>query len=171
MLNRRNITLLSFALGFAVLFIGVWFLATLPNISTRGFLIWLFLPWAVGSIITSQGLLVCLLSRVELRTALPVIAAHSVLVIATAIFIFCLFVFDRYLPSYPTLRLSSFELATVGLSFAFLYSLFRLSRLPFYRSCTSGWHLWKYFILFGLSLGSVIFFGMMLIFLPFLSFG
>ena len=51
MLNRRNITLLSFALGFAVLFIGVWFLATLPNISTRGFLIWLFLPWAVGAII------------------------------------------------------------------------------------------------------------------------
>ncbi len=171
MLNRRNITLLSFGLGFAALFIGIWFLAALPGISSRRFLVWLILPWAVGSIITSHGFLVCLLSRVELRTTLPVIAVHSALVVAAAVLIFWIFVFDHYLPSFSFLRLTGFELAVVGLSLVFLYSLVRLSRLPFYRSCTSGWRLWKYFILFGFSLGSEIFFGMTLVFLPFLSFG
>lgn len=166
MLNRRNITLLLFALGFAAFFIGIWFIPPPRGFLPWEFLTWLILPWAVGSIIASHGFLVFLLSRVELRTTLPVIAVHSVLVIGAAILIFWFFVFDHYLPSFSFLRLTGFELAIVGLSLVFLYSLVRLSRLPFYRSCTSGWRLWKYFILFGFSLGSEIFFGMMSAFLP-----
>ena len=166
MLNRRNITLLSFALGFVAFFIGIWFLTALPGLSSREFLTWLISPWAVGSIIASQGFLVCLLSRVELRTALPVITVHSALVIATAILIFCYFVFGHHIPDYASLRLTNLALTFVGLSLVFLYSLVRLSRLPFYRSCTSGWRLWKYFLLFGFSLGSAIFFGMMSFIMP-----
>jgi len=166
MLNRRNITLLVFGLGFAAFFIGIWFVPPPRGFLPWEFLTWLILPWAVGSIITSHGFLVCLLSRVELRTTLPVIAVHSVLVIATVILVFCYFAFGRYIPHYPSLRLTVLALTVVGLPLAFLYSLARLSRSPFYRSCTSGWRLWKYFILFGFSLGSAIFVGMMSFALP-----
>lgn len=168
MLNRRNTALLSFALGFPAFFIGIWFVPLPRAFLPWEFFPWLILPWAAGSIITSHGFLLCLLSRVELRTTLPVIAVHSALVIVGAVLVFCYLIFGRYIPNYPSLRLTNLALTFVGLSLVFLYSLVRLSRLPFYRSCTLGWRLWKYFILFGFSLGSAIFFGIMSAVLPFM---
>ena len=167
MLSRRDTTLLLFALGFAAFFIGIWFLPALPGVSYKKLFPWLILIWTVGSIITLQGCLVCLLSRVELRTALPVIAVHSALVFVDAILVFCYFAFGRYILNYSSLHPTNSILAVVGLSLALLYSLAWLSRLPFYRSCASEWHLWKYFIVFGYSLGSAIFFGIMSFGLPF----
>ena len=105
MLSRRDTTLLLFALGFAAFFIGIWFLPALPGVSYKKLFPWLILIWTVGSIITFQGCLVCLLSRVELRTALPVIAVHSALVFVDANLVFVILLsgatFSIILPCIP----------------------------------------------------------------------
>ncbi len=165
-MKNRNAASWGFGLGFAVFFFGVWLLP-IPREAVYEQILLRAAVWAVGSIVTAHGILFCLLSGSDPGAKLQATAAQSVLAVISAITIFGCLVLLRSVSNQSIVYLNvGLLLGLIAIHGIIFLLWFRLARRSFYRACTAQWGVWQYLALAGLSLGSAVFFGIMVFMLP-----